>query len=215
LDYLAAFFGGVLISFTPCVYPLLPVTIGYIGANSAGSKSKGLLLSFLYVSGIAFTYSALGLFAALSGTLFGRMAFGPYGYFLAAAAVFFFGLSMLDLFQLRLFPGIKLPALKRGSCLSTFFLGLVSGLVASPCLTPVLGSILAYIAGRQNVFYGAALLLVFAYGMGAVLMLAGAFSGVLANLPKLGRVTHYIKRFCALLLFLAAAYFVWEGIRRL
>jgi len=184
IDYLIAFLGGVLISFTPCVYPLIPVSIGYIGVKSSGSKFQGLILSLIYVTGIAVTYSALGLLASLTGTLFGRVSSSPLTYIFAGSVIVVFGLSMLDLFIIPLPNIIKLPGLKKENYLSTFILGLSSGLIVSPCLSPVLGSILVYLATKKNLLYGATLLFSFAYGMGLVLVLAGTFSAVLVNLPE-------------------------------
>ena len=73
LAFLAAYLGGIVISFTPCTYPLIPVTVGFIGAHSSSSKLRGLLLSLIYVTGMATTYSILGAAAALSGKIFGQM----------------------------------------------------------------------------------------------------------------------------------------------
>lgn len=214
LDLLFAFFGGVLVSFTPCVYPLIPISAGYIGVRSSGSRLKGFLLSLCYTTGIAVTYSVLGLIAALSGTFFGKVSSNPITYIIAGTAVVVFGLSMLDFFNLPLPNLIRLPRLKQGSYFSTFTLGLVSGFIATPCLTPVLGSILFYIAAKKNVLYGAGLLFSFAYGMGTVLILVGTFSSALLGLPGAGKWMAYIKRFCAALLIIAGAYLIFNGIRR-
>ena len=100
LDFLIVFLGGVLVSFTPCVYPLIPVTVGYIGASARGSHLKGLLFSMIYALGIAVTYSALGLIASLTGKLFGQIAGTPWPYFIVANACIFFGLVLLDVFSI-------------------------------------------------------------------------------------------------------------------
>lgn len=214
IDYLTAFLGGALVSWTPCVYPLIPVSAGYIGITSAKSKRRAVFLSLLYVTGLALTYSALGVIASLTGTIFGRLSSHPVTYLAAGAAVIFFGLSMSGVFN-PVFPSlIKPPAVKRKDYPGAFLLGLVSGLVVSPCLTPVVGAILVYLAAKQNVLYGAALLFSFAYGMGLVLILAGIFSSVLVSLPKSGRWMLYVKRICAALLLAMGAYFVITGIRR-
>jgi thiol:disulfide interchange protein DsbD len=215
IDYLIAFLGGVLISFTPCVYPLIPVSIGYIGVKSSGSKFQGLILSLIYVTGIAVTYSALGLLASLTGTLFGRVSSSPLTYIFAGSVIVVFGLSMLDLFIIPLPNIIKLPGLKKENYLSTFILGLSSGLIVSPCLSPVLGSILVYLATKKNLLYGATLLFSFAYGMGLVLVLAGTFSAVLVNLPESGKWMLYVKRLFSFLLIGIGIYFIFTGLRRL
>ena len=216
VNYFAAFFGGILVSLTPCVYPLIPITAGYIGVRSAGSRLKGLTLSLAYVTGIAITYSILGLVASLTGKLFGQISTHPLTYFIVGGIVIVFGLSMADLFAIP-FPNIikKLPGQKRQNLFGAFFLGLSSGLIVSPCLTPVLSSILLYLATERNVLYGATLLLVFAYGMGVILVLVGTFSAALLNLPRLGKGMVYIKKAWALMLIGMGAYFIMLGLRRI
>jgi len=215
VDYLAAFAGGVFLSFTPCVYPLIPISVSYIGLNAGCSRIKSFLLSLVYVTGIAVTYSALGLVASLTGQIFGRISSHPVTYIIVGALIVLFGLSMLDLFVIPLGNLIRLPKHKKHDYLSTFVLGLVSGLVIGPCLTPALGTILAYLATKKSVVYGATLLFVFAYGMGLILLLSGTFSGFLTGLPKPGRWLVYVKRLGALLVLAVGAYFIYSGIRGL
>ena len=215
LDYLIAFFGGILVSFTPCVYPLIPISAGYIGVRAAGSKGKGLALSLFYVTGVAVTYSILGILASLTGTIFGAISTNPKTYLIVGVIIIIFGLSMLDLFTIKL-PNIVKPAsLKKGNYFSTFLLGITSGFIISPCLTPVLGSILFYSATKKNILYSATLLFSFAYGMGLLLILIGTFSSVLINLPKAGKWLIIVKRAFSFLLIAMGAYFIYTGIRRL
>jgi thiol:disulfide interchange protein DsbD len=215
IDYITAFLGGVGVSFTPCVYPLIPVTIGYIGATASGSKLKGLGLSLIYVTGVAVTYSILGLLAVLTGKLFGSISSSPLTYFFVGTVIILFGLSMLDLFMVPLPNIVKLPVLKKENYFSIFLLGLSSGLVVSPCLTPVLGSILVYLTTQKNLLYGATLLFSFAYGMGFVLVIAGTFSAALVNLPRLGKWMLYIKKIFSFIIIGMGIYFIYSGIRRM
>lgn len=213
-DFVLAFLAGMGMSLTPCVYPLIPVTIGYIGINAAGSKLKGMALSFIYVTGIAVTYSLLGVLASLTGRFFGCIASHPLTYIFVGGIVVFFGLSMLDLFLFS-FHSIKLPAHKKESYLSTFILGLSSGLIVGPCLTPALGAILTYIATRQNILYGVLLLVSFSYGMGFILILCGTFSSLLVSLPRSGIWITHLKKIAAVIILLMGMYFIFVGIGRL
>lgn len=215
IDYLKAFIGGIGVSLTPCLYPLIPVTAGYIGATASGSKLKGFLLSFVYATGVAVTYSCLGLLASLTGTIFGRIASYSVTYFFVGGIIIVFGFSMLDLFALPFFQLIKISRFKKHSYLNVFLLGLSSGLVASPCLSPVLGTIMVVLAAKKNLLYGATLLLSFAYGMGFVLILVGTFSTILTSLPRSGRFMVYIKRIGAFILIAMGLYFIYTGIRRM
>ena len=215
VDYLVAFMGGIAASFTPCVYPLIPVSVGYIGASSAGSKLKGFTLSLSYVTGIAVVYSLLGLLASLTGQIFGTVSSHPATYISVGVVIILFGISMLGILSIPL-PNIIQPGLlKKKNYFSVFVLGLASGLVISPCLTPVLGAILAYLAVKKNLMYGATLLFIFAYGMGLILILSGTFSGILANLPKSGKWMEYIKKVGALVLIGMGVYFIIVGLMRI
>lgn len=202
-------------SFTPCVYPLIPVSASYIGANAADSRFKGFILSIVYVSGIAVTYSGLGLIASLTGQLFGRISAYPITYMVVGAVIILFGLSMSDILPIPLLNTVRLPKHRKQNYLSTFILGLVSGLIISPCISPVLAAILAYLVTKKNILYGMTLLFSFAYGMGLVLVLIGTFSGILIRLPKSGRWLVFIKKLAALIILLSGAYFIYIGIRRL
>jgi cytochrome c-type biogenesis protein len=214
-DYLTAFLGGIALSFTPCVYPLLPVTASYIGITAGGSKLKGLGLSFLYVTGLAIVYSALGVIAVLTGKMFGRISSHPVT--LAAVGLIFivFGLSMFKVFTVNLQVIKNLTGHKKKGVLSVLVLGMISGLVASPCVAPALGAILAYLATGKNLIYGLTLLIVFAYGMGLTLILVGTFSTVLLHLPKSGRWMIIIERVCASVLIAVGLYFIITAIGRM
>jgi thiol:disulfide interchange protein DsbD len=210
IDYVFVFSGGVLLSFTPCVYPLLPVTIGYIGARGVGSR-KGFFLSIVYVFGVAITYSTLGLIAALTGKLFGRISTHPITYLVVGITFVFFGLSISEMLRIPL-PSISFKKYSNKSgFLGIFILGLISGLAVGPCVAPALGAILVYIASKGNVFYGVSLLFTFAYGMGFLLILAGSFSGLLLNLPKSGNWLIKIKKICGLALVIVGIYFILKA----
>lgn len=217
-DFLIAFVGGVLVSFTPCIYPIIPVTAGYIGAGSGGSRIKGFLLSLSFVAGTAVTYSILGIIAALGGVIFGKFSTSPVAHIAAGALVFFFGLAMFGLFPLPLpaFSQFKGPERKTGGYIPAFLLGAGSGLVVSPCISPALGAILAYLATKRNVFYGAFLLFSFSCGMGVLLVIVGTFSSSIINwLPKSGKWMNHVKSVCAGLLVIMGLYFIYRGIRRI
>ena len=201
-----------MVSLTPCVYPLIPVTVFYISSKSGNSKIRGFILSLIFVTGLAVTYSILGLIATIGGIFFGRISTHPVTYIVVGTVIVLFGISMFsDLFNLS-WRGPKIDTQKKGY-FSTFLLGASSGLVASPCLTPALASILAYLSIKKNIFYGISLLLAFAYGMGIMLVLAGTFSSILINLPRLGRWMVYIKRFSALAVMILGFYFIYQGVR--
>ncbi len=197
LAYIAVFLSGVLTSFTPCVYPMIPITIAYIGGRSGESRLKGLFLSIFYVIGMAATYSALGAFAALTGKLFGAASTNPILYLIVANIFIFLGLSMLDVFTLPIpsFLTSRQPGKKSGGYFGAFLVGLLAGTVAAPCTAPVLGVVLTFVAAKQNVIYGMTLLFIFSIGLGTLLIIVGTFAGLMSSLPKTGTWSVVIKKF--------------------
>ena len=209
LSYLVVLFAGVLTSFTPCVYPVIPVTAAYIGANSCGSKMRGFFLSLFYVLGIAFTYSCLGAIAALSGTFFGQISASPWTNLIVGNILLFLGLYMLDVFTIPLPVFLaSCPGSGRKNVIGAFLVGATSGLVMGPCTAPVLGSVLTYVASKQNVFQGITLLFVYALGLGFLPLLVGTFAGLSASLPRSGKWMNIIKKFFGIILILCAEYFI-------
>ncbi len=209
-SYLLIFSGGVLTSFTPCVYPLIPVTIGYIGANSAGTKTRAFFLSLSYVLGIATVYSFLGTVAALGGKIFGEISANPWTYLVVGNIFLLLGLSMMGLFTFS-FPGLLRlngnVSVKRG-ILGAFAVGIAAGFIIGPCTAPILGAVLAYVGSRQNILLGVSLLFTYAFGMGLLLLLVGTFTGLAASLPKSGKWLNIIKKIFGLILIACAEYFI-------
>jgi thiol:disulfide interchange protein DsbD len=213
-DFIFAFFGGILASLTPCVYPLIPISAGYIVGNAQNSRSKGFLLSLFYVTGIAITYSSLGILAVLTGSIFGEFSANPIVNLISGVLILIFGLSMFELFHFNFTLNLKLPLHRKRSYFLALFIGLISGLMVSPCLTPILGAILAYLSTTKNIFYGGFLLLSFSYGMGLIFILIGTFGVSLTGLPKPGKWMVAVKKICASIIVLAGLYFIITALRR-
>ena len=206
-----AFAGGMIASLTPCVYPMIPITAGVIShANVGGSKWRGFLLSLIYVTGMALTYAALGIFAAATGSFFGTINSSPWTFLIVGTIILFFGLAMLDVVQLPTYAG-SLTSRRLGMT-GIFIAGVSSALVAGPCTTPVLGSLLVYTASSQSLLSGGLLLFVFSMGMGVLLLGVGTFSSFLAALPRSGAWMVFIKKAMgALMLAIALYFFVKAG----
>ncbi len=213
--YLAVYLGGVLISFTPCIYPVVPITISFIGAHGRGSRSQGLALALLYVLGMALVYAILGAVAALSGKLFGQIQTNPWTYFAIGNLCILMGLSMLDVFTVS----VRAPSFvtrvqrrnKAAGMIGAFLVGGASGLVMGPCAAPAFAVILAYAATRQHLIFASSLMFVFAFGMGTLLILIGTFSGLLARLPQSGRWMVRISRFFGWILLGTGEYFLIQA----
>ncbi|MGH3847215.1 MAG: cytochrome c biogenesis protein CcdA [Gemmatimonadales bacterium] len=213
---LVLFGAGLATSLTPCVYPMIPITSGILGGTAAAGRSRRrtVLMTLLYVSGLALVYSLLGLLAGLSGTIFGAVSSNPWAYFLMANLLLVFGLGMLDVFSVNA-PG-KVVAwaghIVGDSPGGVFLMGAASGLVAAPCGAPAFAAVLTYVAGTGSAILGFLYLLVFSLGLTALLIAVGLFSGVLAALPRAGRWMLWVKRAGGvLMLAMAEYYFVKMG----
>jgi len=227
LAYPAAFVAGLLISFTPCVYPIIPIQLGFIGGQTAAAVAggqegssraswRGFTLSLLFVTGMSLVYAALGAFASLSKTLFGVWASSPWTYILVANVVLVLALSMLDVFQLPTpqFLTKWNPERKGNGYLSALLIGAASGFIVGPCTAPALGVALAYVGTQGNIAFGASVLFVFAFGMGALMIVLGTFSGALAALPRSGVWMVKVKKAFGVVMILMAEYLLLQAGQR-
>ncbi|MFP7754321.1 cytochrome c biogenesis protein CcdA [Thermodesulfobacteriota bacterium B35] len=207
LSFTAAFLGGLLASMTPCVYPMIPITVGIVGnSNIGGSRLRAFVLSLSYVTGIAITYAALGIFAAATGRFFGAINTSPWTLLIVANIILLLGLGMLEVFHLPSFAPQLSTRIK--GIPGIFLVGLTSGLIAGPCTAPVLGVLLAYVATTRNMILGGSLLFVFAFGMGTILLAVGTFTGLMAAIPRSGEWMNRIKKLLAIFMIGLAEYFL-------
>lgn len=210
LGVVLAFVGGVLAGFTPCSYPMIPITVAFVGSRAQGRRLKGFVLSAIYVSGMAMVYSALGLVAALTGRLFGALTMNPWVYLAVGNLCLAFALIMLEVLPMpspAFLSRVQVRHIPGRDALSSFLVGGASALVVGPCTTPILGALLTLVATGKSVFWGALMLFAFAYGMGMLVILVGTFTGLMASLPRSGLWMRRIQRFFALVMIGAAEYF--------
>jgi len=206
----AAFAGGVLASLAPCVYPMVPIVSAYVGSRTRGdqTRSRSFLLSLGYVIGMAVVYSLLGMMAAMTGSLFGRISTNPWALLLVANVLILVGLNILEVIHIPLWTSGRPWEPAVGGILGAFLVGAASGLVASPCTSPVLFGLLTYVATTQSVFYGGFLVFTFTMGMGVLLVVFGTFSGIAANLPRPGQWMAGVKKVLGLLMLVLAQYYL-------
>jgi thioredoxin:protein disulfide reductase len=205
LGLLVVFLAGIGASLTPCVYPMIPITMAIIGAKGGG-KLKGFSLSMVLVLGMAVTYTVLGVVAARSGATFGAFAQKPA--FLIPVSVLFaaFALSLFGAFEIALPQGLQNKLQGGGprkGYAGAFFMGLVLGPLAAPCVGPIIGTVLVGIAQKGDVFLGGLQLFVFALGMGLLFLAVGTFS---AGLPRSGDWLDRLKHFMGLVVLGFAAW---------
>lgn len=206
-----AFVGGVLVSLTPCVYPMIPITVGII-ATRGGTPSlrRSFGLAFTYVFGLVVVYSILGLLAGLLGAQVRGVVMSP-AVLIAVSLVFVaLALGMFGVYELQVPASVatKLGSIGGRGFMGVLLMGMISGLVASPCTAAPLAGILTFVAVEGSPVIGFLLLFAFAWGMGLLLIVVGTFSGALARLPRSGVWMLDVKRLFGFVFLAVAAYFV-------
>jgi thioredoxin:protein disulfide reductase len=214
LAFVAAFAGGVLTSLTPCVYPLIPITVSLFGARQARSRAQAMVLSSLYVLGIALTYSVLGASAALTGRAFGAALQNPILNLVVALVFLAMAASMFGAFELALPSSLQARLTRVGgaSLAGALGMGLVAGLIAAPCTGPVLAAALAFVASRGSLPFGVAIMFAYALGIGLLFFLIGVFS---FTLPKSGAWMDTVKSIFGVALVALALVYLQDLVPRL
>ena len=209
------FIAGVLTSLAPCIYPMIPITAAIVGGTSVGdaprARSRTAFLTFAYVLGLALAYASVGLFAGLTGTLFGSISTNPWVYFAMANLLIIAALAMLEVIPVRVPTWLLTRASaagKGGSLYGVFVMGAASGLVAAPCSAPVMAAVLTWVTATKSGVLGFIYLFVFSLGMCTLLIIVGLFSGTLARLPRAGEWMVWVKRIFALIMLAVAEYYL-------
>ena len=218
------FLGGVLTSLTPCIYPMIPITAAIVGGQSVGAagasggtrqpRSRVVGLTLTYVLGLALVYSLLGLFAGLSGTIFGSISANPWALFAMANVVMIASLAMLDVIPVTLPSSITTRAAGAGTAgrySGALVMGAVSGLVAARCSAPVMAAVLTWVTKTHSAVLGFFYLFAFSLGMCTLLVVVGLSSGTLARLPRAGAWMVWVKRVFAIAMIAVAEWYLIEA----
>lgn len=210
LAFLLVFAGGIVTSLTPCVYPLIPITVSIFGANESTGIFKSFLLSVVYVFGIVVTYSILGVAVASTGAVFGQIMANPWVIGFISLILVALGLSMFGVFEIRLPTSMqnKLNTVGGVGFIGAFLMGTVAGVIAAPCTGPALAAVLAFIATTQSLFLGFWLMFTYALGMGLLFICLGTFSGLISSLPKSGGWMYVLENIFGIAIITMALYFL-------
>jgi thioredoxin:protein disulfide reductase len=204
---LAALAGGFVVSLTPCVYPMVAVTVSVFGAREAKSRWEGAALSAAFVLGIVAMFVPLGVVAGLTGSIFGSVLQNRWVIVAMALLFLLLAASLFGAFELALPAGLtnRLAMIGGLGYRGAFLLGLACGLIASPCTGPVLTGILAWIAKTKSAGLGALAMGAFSLGLGVPFFVVGAFA---VQLPKSGRWMVHVKSLLGIVLVVVALYFL-------
>ena len=204
---LGIFAGGMALNLTPCVYPLIPITVSYFGGRSDRRQLIGHGLC--YIGGLSMTNSVLGVVAALTGGLMGAMLQNPLVLTLVAAVLILLATSLFGWWEIRLPGGLILAASKTyAGYLGTIFMGLTMGVVAAPCIGPFVLGLLTWVASMGSPWLGFIVFFTLSLGLGLPLFFLAVFSGSLNRLPRSGEWMLWVRKLMGWILVGMAVYFI-------
>ncbi|MCL5283164.1 MAG: thioredoxin family protein, partial [Armatimonadetes bacterium] len=209
------FLVGLLLNLTPCVYPLIPITIGYFGGQAASNPgAKTIKLAVAYVIGMVVMYAGLGLFSSLAGAVFGSWLELPWVLAIFAAVMFALGLAMFErkngqpIWEIRLPSSLTDKAQARSGLGGALLMGLLVGVVAAPCIGPAVVALINVVAIRHSVPFGLVTFGALGLGLGVPYLVLGSSASLLAKLPRSGEWMMAIKHIFGLILFGVGIYYL-------
>ena len=206
---LGIFAGGMALNLTPCVYPLIPITVSYFGGKSGSGQGRLVAHGLFYLAGLAFTNSVLGVVAVLTGRLMGSMLQNPLVLVAVALVLVIFATSLFGFWELRLPAGLTQAASKSyAGYFGSLFMGLTLGLVASPCIGPFVLGLLTWVASLGSAWLGFLVFFTLSLGLGLPLFILAIFSGSLEKLPRAGEWMLCVRKLMGWVLVGMAAYFI-------
>jgi cytochrome c-type biogenesis protein len=180
LAIVAVFLGGVTTALNPCVLAMIPLLMGVVaGHKETTTVRRSLVFSLFFVLGLAITFTVLGLISALMGRMFGNV--GQFWKYVVAGVCFLMGLQLLGILKWNIPVPTGIRVKKQGY-IGVFLLGLLFGVVSTPCAVPILAVLLAFVAEKGNVLYGGFLLFVYALGHSVLVLIAGTSVGAAKGL---------------------------------
>ncbi len=204
---IGVFFAGLALNLTPCVFPLIPITVGYFTQQTKDREGSAFPLALAYVLGIAVTYSVLGVLAALSGAIFGGALQSPWVVGLIVVVLLSLASSMFGLWELRVPSWAQRASGGRSGVFGALIMGLVMGFVAAPCIGPFVVGLLTYVGQKGDPFLGFLLFFTLAIGLGVPYLILGTFTGAVNRLPASGMWMIGVRRVFGVILIAMAAYF--------
>ena len=206
---LGIFAGGIALNLTPCIYPLIPITVSYFGGQSSQDQRKLVIHGICYIGGLAITNSVLGVIAALTGGMLGSLLQNPIVLALVAAVLIIFASSLFGLWEIRLPYSLSQAASKTYSgYFGSLFMGVTLGVVASACIGPFILGLLTWVATIGSIWIAFLIFFTLSLGLGLPLFFLALFSGQLSKLPRSGEWMLWVKKLLGWILVGMAAYFI-------
>jgi thiol:disulfide interchange protein DsbD len=209
--FLLVFVWGLALNLTPCVYPIIPITVSYFGGQSDGRTSVTFLLAAVYVLGMAVMYSSLGFVAALTGSILGTILQNEFVVVLVALVLVALAFSMFGFYEIRVPARLSNLAGawsgKRGA-IGAFLMGLTVGIVAAPCIGPFVLALLTFVGESGNPVLGFSMFFTLALGLGFPFLFLAVLSGSITRLPKSGEWMEWIKKLFGIILIAMAIFFL-------
>ena len=209
ITFILVFFGGLALNLTPCVYPLIPITVSYFANQSTGKISRSFVLALFYVLGMALTYSVLGVVAASTGSLLGSALQNPLVLIFIALVLVALSLSMFGLYEIRVPQSLaSVGGKSRQGIFGALFMGLTVGIIAAPCIGPFVVSLLIFVGEQGNPFLGFWLFFTLALGLGVPFLILGTFSSMISSMPQSGVWMVWVSKLFGVILIGMAVYFL-------
>ncbi len=204
---LLVFLGGLALNLTPCVYPVIPITISYFVAQAGSSRRARLLGATAYWLGMVVMYSALGLLASLSGGILGHALTNMWVVLALVLVLLALAASMLGFWEIKMPSKLNnMAATNRHGLSGALLMGLTVGVLAAPCLGPFVLGLMTHVATSGNVIYGTLLFFVLSLGLGLPLAVLAFFSGSITSLPGAGEWMVWVRKFFGIILIIMAIY---------
>ena len=207
--FLIIFVSGLALNLTPCVYPLIPITISYFGGQVGGKKSGLFIHGIVYVLGMSVTYSVLGVVAALTGSILGGWLQNPVVLIFIAAIMVLLSLSMFGLYEIRVPARLSnFAGQSKQGYFGTLFMGLTVGIIAAPCIGPFVLALLTYVGEKGDPVMGFLMFFILSMGLGVPFVFLALFSGMINHIPRSGAWMEWVRKIFGFILIGVALYFL-------
>lgn len=206
---LFVFVGGLALNLTPCVYPLIPITVSYFGGESETKKGRLFVHATLYLLGMSTMYSSMGLFAALTGSLFGGVLQHWSVTLLLAGVMVALSLAMFGFYEIQMPSALtEIGGKNRQGFFGTFMMGLTVGIIAAPCIGPFVLGLLTFVGEKGDPLLGFSMFFALSLGLGLPFVILAMFSGALSSLPRSGMWMVWVKQVFGFIMLIMAVYFL-------